>query len=130
MQVLIKQRANIDNQIEELNKYAKVSTVAGFDFDSIEVEDDIDDMTKIGNTKVNTDLLLDILPIGHSSLRKISQPVPDSMLNSPELDDLIEKMVYTMQMNHGVGLSAPQVDKSLRVVIIENEDEAGEEYVM
>lgn len=43
------------------------------------------------------------------------------MFNSPELDELVNKMVYTMTMFDGVGLAAPQVGESLRLLVLEQD---------
>lgn len=45
----------------------------------------------------------------------------------PDLQTLIDDMVETMRAAPGVGLAAPQVDVSLRVVVVEFGDEEDEE---
>lgn len=42
---------------------------------------------------------------------------------TPELQALIDDMVETMRVAPGVGLAAPQVDVSLRVIVVEYGDE-------
>lgn len=60
-----------------------------------------------------------ILPIyiyGHPVLRKVAQDItPDY----PELPKLIEDMWDTLAESDGIGLAAPQVGKSIRVVVID-----------
>jgi peptide deformylase len=53
-------------------------------------------------------------------LRRKARKVTDF---SPELQALIDDMVETMRVAPGVGLAAPQVDVSLRVIVVEFGDE-------
>lgn len=53
-------------------------------------------------------------------LRRKARKVTDF---SPELQTLIDDMVETMRVAPGVGLAAPQVDVSLRVIVVEFGDE-------
>ena len=57
-----------------------------------------------------------------SILNKVAEPVPEAMFNSPELDELVNKMIYTMTMFDGVGLAAPQVGESLRLLVLEQDN--------
>lgn len=68
------------------------------------------------------------------SVRKITT-VPDPILRrkarkvtdfGPELQTLIDDMVDTMREAPGVGLAAPQVSESLRVIVVEFGDEEDE----
>lgn len=70
-----------------------------------------------------------------AELRKIVT-VPDPVLRrkahkvsdfGPDLQHLIDDMVETMREAPGVGLAAPQVDVSLRVIVVEFGDEDDEE---
>lgn len=59
------------------------------------------------------------LPIylyGHPVLRQIAEPVKES---SEELTKLIDDMYLTMYASEGVGLAAPQIGKSIRLVVID-----------
>lgn len=60
-------------------------------------------------------MILPIIGFGHPTLRKIAQPVPKDYLN---LKELIDNMFETMYNADGVGLAAPQVDLSIRLVTI------------
>lgn len=53
---------------------------------------------------------------GHPVLRKKAEAADPS---DPALKDLIENMFETMYASDGVGLAAPQIGKSLRVVVID-----------
>ncbi len=59
------------------------------------------------------------LPIylyGHPVLRQTAEPVKES---SEELTKLIDDMYATMYASEGVGLAAPQIGKSIRLVVID-----------
>ena len=56
--------------------------------------------------------------IGHPILRKRAEEVDK---NYPELDKIIANMYETMYASDGVGLAAPQVNKSLRIIVIDGE---------
>ena len=57
---------------------------------------------------------------GDPVLRRKADPVREV---TPEIRDLIEAMFVTMVVEEGVGLAAPQVGRSLRVFVIDVEDE-------
>jgi len=57
---------------------------------------------------------------GDPVLRRRADPVREV---TPEIRDLIEAMFVTMVVEEGVGLAAPQVGRSLRVFVIDLEDE-------
>ncbi|MDA0692468.1 MAG: peptide deformylase [Nitrospinae bacterium] len=67
---------------------------------------------------------LEIARLGNPVLRQVAQPVNLKALNDPECDIqiLIDDMVETMHEEGGVGLAAPQVSRSLQLIIIEAED--------
>lgn len=56
-----------------------------------------------------------IIGYGHPTLRKIAQPVDK---NYPDLPQLIADMYETMYAADGVGLAAPQIDLSIRLVVV------------
>ena len=59
-------------------------------------------------------MILPIVAYGHQTLKKIAEPItPDY----PELDTLIADMWETLAHSEGVGLAAPQVNKSIRLFI-------------
>ena len=67
---------------------------------------------------------LEIARLGNPVLRQIAQPVNLKELSDPdsEVQVLINDMVETMHKEGGVGLAAPQVCRSLKIVILECED--------
>lgn len=60
-------------------------------------------------------MIYPIIGLGHPTLRKVAQPIDKDY---PELDKLIADMYETMYNADGVGLAAPQIDLSIRLVVI------------
>lgn len=61
-------------------------------------------------------MILPIVAYGHPTLKKVAEEI------DPEyegLDELIENMFETMYSSEGVGLAAPQVNKSIRLFIVD-----------
>ena len=61
--------------------------------------------------------LLKIARMGHPVLRRKANPIDPSELGSEEFQDFIDSMIATMHEYEGVGLAAPQVHVSKRVVV-------------
>jgi len=61
-------------------------------------------------------MLLEILKYPHPTLAEKSKPVPET---THEIRQLADDMAETMYANQGVGLAAPQVGRSLRLVVID-----------
>ena len=60
-----------------------------------------------------------VLPIyiyGHPVLRKVAEDIPTDY---PNLQQLIADMWETLAESEGIGLAAPQIGKSIRVVVID-----------
>ena len=62
-------------------------------------------------------MILPIVAYGHPILRKVAMNIDK---NYPDLDKLIEDMWETMYASNGVGLAAPQVNKDIRVFVIDS----------
>lgn len=60
-----------------------------------------------------------VLRAGHPTLRTENEPYPESEVGSPEFDRLVDDLLETMHDYDGVGLAAPQVQESLRVLVYE-----------
>jgi peptide deformylase len=60
--------------------------------------------------------LLPVTRIGDPTLRRIAEPVPDPA--APEITALATSMIDTMIEAPGVGLAAPQVGRSLRLIVM------------
>ncbi|MCB0806689.1 MAG: peptide deformylase [Bacteroidales bacterium] len=61
-------------------------------------------------------MVLPITAYGHPVLRKVSQPIDQDY---PGLSELIESMFETMYASQGVGLAAPQINLSIRLIVID-----------
>lgn len=76
-------------------------------------------------------MILPIVAYGNSVLRKVADSIS---ADYPKLEKLLEDMWETMYESNGVGLAAPQINKSIRLFIIDtaqmfenmNEDERKE----
>ncbi len=63
-------------------------------------------------------MVLPIVAYGHPVLRKVANPVDPSY---PDLDKLISNMWETMYASSGVGLAAPQVNRDIRLFVVDTE---------
>lgn len=61
-------------------------------------------------------MILPVYTYGQPVLRKVAQDIP---IDYPELQELIKNMFETNTASEGIGLAAPQIGKSIRVVIID-----------
>jgi peptide deformylase len=62
-------------------------------------------------------MIREILKMGDPRLLRVAPPVPQQMLGTAELNDLITDMFETMQAADGVGLAAPQIGVDLQLVV-------------
>lgn len=62
----------------------------------------------------------DIVQIGRPVLRTRATEVPKEKLGTPELHDLVQRMIATMRAAPGVGLAAPQIGVPWRVIVLED----------
>lgn len=60
--------------------------------------------------------MTDILHLGHPTLRGVASRVSD--IRSPKIQTLIDELLETVRSANGVGIAAPQVNVSLRIMII------------
>lgn len=67
--------------------------------------------------------ILKIVQAGDPVLRQRARDLTPEEISSPEVKALIERMRDTMRDTPGVGLAAPQVGVSLRVVVVEDRAE-------
>jgi peptide deformylase len=61
--------------------------------------------------------VLDIAQIGEEILVKRAAPIAEEMINAEVTQNLIRNMVATMYAAPGIGLAAPQVRQSLRIIV-------------
>ena len=69
-------------------------------------------------------MILPIYTLGQPVLRKVAEDVEPS---DPEVQQLVSDMYETLERSEGIGLAAPQVGHSLRVVVI-NLDLISDDY--
>lgn len=62
-------------------------------------------------------MILPIVAYGHPVLRKVAQDIDGDY---PFLEKFIEDMWETMYASNGVGLAAPQVNKDIRVFVVDS----------
>lgn len=62
-------------------------------------------------------MILPIVAFGSPVLRKVAKDIDE---HYPQLDKLIEDMWETMYASNGVGLAAPQVNRDIRVFVIDS----------
>lgn len=63
-------------------------------------------------------MILPIVAYGHPVLRKVAEDITPEY---PQLDKFIEDMWETMYASNGVGLAAPQVNRSIRLFTVDTE---------
>jgi peptide deformylase len=62
-------------------------------------------------------MILPIVAYGNPVLRKVGRDID---ANYPQLDKLIEDMWETMYASNGVGLAAPQINKDIRLFVMDS----------
>ncbi|MEE3715893.1 peptide deformylase [Tumidithrix elongata RA019] len=62
------------------------------------------------------DIDMDICQLGNIGLRQIAQPVEN--VRDRAVQDLIDRLIETLKVKKGVGIAAPQVGQSLRLIIV------------
>ena len=63
-------------------------------------------------------MILPVVAYGHSVLNHVAEDIKE---NSEELQTLIADMFETMYYTEGVGLAAPQINKSIRLFVIDTD---------
>ena len=61
-------------------------------------------------------MILPVTAYGHPVLKKVTEEIDEDY---PNLSELIDDMFETMHSDEGVGLAAPQINKSIRLFIID-----------
>ncbi|MFW2331807.1 MAG: peptide deformylase [Nitrospinota bacterium] len=65
--------------------------------------------------------ILKVAKLGHPILSKVADDLPISSIKDAKVQSLIDDMVATMREYGGVGLAAPQVHNSIKIIVIESE---------
>ena len=66
---------------------------------------------------------LKIVQVGDPVLRQVARPLSEDEIRSAAIQQLVELMLETMRDAPGVGLAAPQIGESIRLVVIEDRAE-------
>lgn len=69
--------------------------------------------------------MLKIAKLGNPILRKIAAPIDPREIKSLEMQGLIDEMFEIMYDEPGIGLAAPQVSRSIQLVVMGCRDEGG-----
>lgn len=69
--------------------------------------------------------LLTIAKLGNPVLRKVATAVDPREIKSKEFQQLIDDMFETMLHEPGIGLAAPQISRSIQLVVMGCEGESG-----
>lgn len=69
--------------------------------------------------------MLKIAKLGNPILRKIATPIDPREIKSLEMQGLIDEMFEIMYDEPGIGLAAPQVSRSIQLVVMGCKDEGG-----
>ena len=62
--------------------------------------------------------ILKVARMGHPVLRRVAVPIPPDQITTPQVRQLIQDMLDTVIEYDGVGLAAPQVHHSIRLVLL------------
>lgn len=60
-----------------------------------------------------------VIQLGNETLRRRAEPVTDI---NDEIRELVREMFVTMENEEGIGLAAPQIDKSIRLFVVKADD--------
>ena len=66
--------------------------------------------------------VLKIAKLGNPVLRQLAKPVELNELTESSMQTFIDDMIETMHHEGGVGLAAPQVSRSIQIVVLEYAD--------
>jgi peptide deformylase len=69
--------------------------------------------------------MLKIAKLGNPILRKLAAPIDPREIKSLEVQGLIDEMFEVMYDEPGIGLAAPQVSRSIQLVVMGCKDEGG-----
>lgn len=69
--------------------------------------------------------ILSVAHMGHPILRQVAEPVPLEEIPTPDFQRLCDDLIASMRTHDGVGLAAPQVHVSRRLVVFLLDDEDG-----
>lgn len=67
-------------------------------------------------------MIRDVITHPNDILRKKAAPLKRDDFSRPEFQQLITDMMETLLAEDGLGLAAPQIDESVRVIIVQTKD--------
>jgi peptide deformylase len=70
-----------------------------------------------------------ILQTGHPMLRERAAEVTIQQIETPEFQQLVDRMIAVMRQAPGVGLAAPQIGVSMRVIVLEDTEQGAARLV-
>ena len=62
---------------------------------------------------------LDIIEIGHPTLREVATEVPVNEIKSTQVQEFIDSLIETKRAANGAGIAANQVDNTWRIFVVE-----------
>lgn len=66
--------------------------------------------------------VLDIIEIGHPTLREVASEVPEDQIQTPHVQQFIDDLIETKRAANGAGIAANQVDDTRRIFVVEVAD--------
>jgi peptide deformylase len=66
--------------------------------------------------------ILKVARMGHPVLRQVAHPVDPKEITNPAFQQFVQDMIETMREYNGLGLAAPQVHRSVRMCVVEVEE--------
>ena len=69
--------------------------------------------------------ILKVARMGNPILRRVADPIPPEQIMSPEVQMMISDMLDTVLEYDGIGLAAPQVHQSVRLVVLSIDPDEG-----
>jgi peptide deformylase len=74
----------------------------------------------LGSFQTLAQTRLEVIQIGHPTLRAQAKEVDLNAAANPVFQTLIDNMIFTMKKASGVGLAAPQVNESIRMFVMKS----------
>jgi peptide deformylase len=71
--------------------------------------------------------ILKIARVGHPVLRQKARRVEPTEIRQPGFQRLVDDMIDTMNEYHGIGLAAPQIHESVRLIVVGLHEDADDE---
>ena len=66
--------------------------------------------------------ILPVMTVGDPVLRLVAKPIKPAKLRERKMQEFIDDMLTTLEYKNGLGLSAPQVNRSIRLFVMDGEE--------